>query len=115
MKTALTHFDPTQQIDSVETGFLVLGARVIMQAVEDVRLYLTSPTIQKGQHRQGRINAECWNRKRRADAAAAAEYLEGAECRELVKMLNSTGYRVPLKKLWRELHELKTKGAAAVA
>lgn len=107
MKTSLSHFEPTLQIDSVDTGFLVLAARVIMQAVEDVRLYLVNPVIKKGHGRQAKWNVDCWARKRKANAQAAAEYLQGPECRELCKLLESSGYRVPLKKLWHQLSQIK--------
>lgn len=107
MQTNLSHFEPTAQIDSVDTGYLVLAARVIMQAVEDVRLYLVNPVIKKGNGRQAKWNEKCCALKRKTDAKAAAEYLQGSACRDLCKLLESSGYRVPLKKLWQQLSQMQ--------
>jgi hypothetical protein len=96
-------FQPQHYITSPDAGFLALGASVIMQAVEDVRLYLEHAKLPgSGRNAASRESARATN------ARAAAQWLQGHECRELRDLLAACGHTVPMKRLFRELQNAKS-------
>jgi len=100
-----------------DTGFIALGACVIMQALEDVRLWIESPDFGTGGTRsvdKGKavIRFKCRTSERSVRAAQAAKWLNSPQCRELCDLLAACGCRVPMKRFFRELEALKQKGAA---
>jgi hypothetical protein len=102
MKT--TFFTPNHMISDDMSGFLAVAAMVIMQAVEDVRIYLVSPTFAP----TVRVT-EAKSREdiRATQAREAAQWLKSAECLELQDMLAACGHPVPMKRFFRELSSLK--------
>lgn len=97
-------------IYSVDAGFLGLAAAVIMQAVEDVRLYLTFPKFTDTA--VNRKNASYRTNQRKVQADRAAKWLQGPECNELVIALRACGHVVPMRRLFRELAALKKEVSA---
>lgn len=100
-------FQPEHHIQDADLGFLALGAMVITQAVEDVRLYLTTPKLGNRETQRGRNDVKCRESQRQTEAHAAARYLQSEACRELVAMLEACGHHVPMKRFFRKLNELK--------
>ncbi len=96
---------PVSGIRCAETGALAMIASIIMQAVEDVRLYLQKPQLNDKNVIESRHNTN----ERAQRAKQAATWLQGEECRYLVNVLKACGYRVPMKRLYRELAALKVK------
>lgn len=96
MNTVL--FQPQHYITNPDAGFLALGASVIMQAVDDVRLFLERPIFD-------RLGDDVKSREAvRAHAArTAAQWLQGPECRELCEILAACGHPVPMERFFREL------------
>lgn len=102
MKTAF--FTPNHMISDELTGFLAVAASVIMQAVEDVRIYLVSPTFAPTVRRTDFKSRE---NLRATQAREAAQWLTSPECLELQEMLAACGHPVPMKRFFRELSSLK--------
>jgi hypothetical protein len=100
-------FSPEIYIRDSDHGFLALGALVITQAVEDVRLYLTAPKLGERKTQHGRNDVKCREAARETEAHAAARWLQSQACRDLAQMLEDCGHPVPMKRFFLELQELK--------
>lgn len=106
-------FGPEVYITDVDHGFLALGALVITQAVEDVRLYLTTPKLGDRKTQALRNDVKARESLRETEAHAAARWLQSQACRDLAQMLEDCGHPVPLKRFFRELKALKERQQAA--
>ena len=104
MKTAF--FTPNHMISDDMTGYLAVAASVIMQAVEDVRIYLVSPTFAPTVRL---VDVKSRENIRATQAREAAQWLTSPECLELQEMLAACGHPVPMKRFFRELSSLKQK------
>jgi hypothetical protein len=102
-----TFFTPNHMISDDLTGFLAVAASVIMQAVEDVRIYLAAPHFAPGKCRRRINDVKCREDIRATRAREAAHWLKSQECLELQDMLAACGHPVPMKRFFRELSSLK--------
>lgn len=99
-------------IGTPEEGALAVAACIIMQAVQDVRLFLEAPDLTSGRKTKvSRQSGIAGTVRRRILAAQAAHWLDSDDCGKLCSLLESCGYKVPLKRLKRQLADLKRKGA----
>lgn len=99
-------------IGSPEEGALAVAACIIMTAVDDVRLFLKAPDLTSGRKTKvSRRSGITSTVRRRVLAAQAAQWLDSNDCLQLCSMLESCGHHVPLKRLKRQLADLKRKGA----
>jgi hypothetical protein len=105
-------FQPEGMIRDELHGHLALAACVIMQAVDDVRLFLTTPKFSKGKTVKQAIDARCDEGIRARNAQAAATWLQGPDCADLLELLEACGHHVPMKRFFRELAALKKEVSA---
>ena len=97
-------------IHSSSEGALVVAACIIMQAVEDVRIYLETPNLTTGRKTKHSLDSgKTAEARRRTLAAQAAAWLDSDDCRHLCQILEGCGHRVPMARLKRELADLKRK------
>lgn len=99
-------------IQTPEEGALAVAACIIVQAVEDVRMFLKTPNLTANCRTKASLfTAGAEEKRRRGRAAEAARWLDGDDCRMLCEILANCGYQVPMLRMKRKLAGLKRKGA----